>query len=101
MNEQDYKEYQELINEGHSQRSAAKILGIDRCKIQRYIKKQLEGGVIMIDNEVVFEHIPQASCFGNNSISDYDLLKLAFEKLGHTLDIEYVSVDEYEGDEDE
>ena len=60
-----------------------------------------DGGVIMIDNEVVFEHIPLASCYGNNSISDYDLLKLAFEKLGHTLDIEYVSVDEYEGDEDE
>ena len=58
-----------------------------------------DGCVIMIDNEVVFEHIPQASCFGNNSISDYDLLKLAFEKLGHTLEIEYVSVDEYEGEE--
>ena len=43
MNEQDYVDYLELINEGHSQRSAAKILGIDRCKIQRYIKKQLEG----------------------------------------------------------
>ena len=42
MNEQDYKEYQDLINEGHSQRSAAKILGIDRCKIQRYIKKQID-----------------------------------------------------------
>ena len=41
MNEQDYKEYQDLINEGHSQRSAAKILGIDRCKIQRFIKKQI------------------------------------------------------------
>lgn len=41
MNTQDYKEYQDLINEGHSQRSAAKILGIDRCKIQRYIKKQI------------------------------------------------------------
>lgn len=59
-----------------------------------------DGGVIMIDNEVVFEHIPLASCFGNNSISDYDLLKLAFEKLGHTLEIEYISVDEYEGEED-
>ena len=58
------------------------------------------GGVIMIDDEVVFEHIPLASCFGNNSISDYDLLKLALEKLGHTLEIEYVSVGEYEGDED-
>lgn len=42
MNEQDYKEYQDFINEGHSQRSAAKILGIDRSRIQRYIKKQLE-----------------------------------------------------------
>lgn len=42
MNEQDYIDYLELINEGHSQRSAAKILGIDRSKIQRYIKKQLE-----------------------------------------------------------
>ena len=41
MNEQDYKEYQDLINEGHSQRSAAKILGISRSSIQRYIKKQL------------------------------------------------------------
>lgn len=42
MNEQDYIDYLELINEGHSQRSAARILGIDRSKIQRYIKKQLE-----------------------------------------------------------
>ena len=60
-----------------------------------------DDGVIVIDNEVVFEHIPQAYCYGNNSISDYDLLKLAFEKLGHTLEIEYVSVGEYEGEEDE
>ena len=42
MNEQEYIDYLELINEGHSQRSAAKILGISRSKIQRYIKKQLE-----------------------------------------------------------
>ena len=46
MNEQDYKEYQELINEGHSQRSAAKILGISRSSIQRHIKKQLEADSI-------------------------------------------------------
>ena len=62
--------------------------------------KEILGGEIIIDNEVVFEHIPQAYCYGNNSISEYDLLKLAFEKLGHTLEIEYVSVDEYEGDEE-
>lgn len=42
MNEQDYISYLELINEGHSQRSAAKILGISRSSIQRHIKKQLE-----------------------------------------------------------
>ena len=38
----EYIDYLELINEGHSQRSAAKILGISRSMIQRYIKKQLE-----------------------------------------------------------
>ena len=42
MNEQEYIDYLELINEGHSQRSAAKILGISRSMIQRHIKKQLE-----------------------------------------------------------
>ena len=46
MNEQDYISYLELINEGHSQRSAAKILGISRSMIQRYIKKQLEADII-------------------------------------------------------
>lgn len=46
MNEQDYIDYLELINEGHSQRSAAKILGISRSSIQRYIKKQLEADSI-------------------------------------------------------
>ena len=34
-----------------------------------------DGGVITIDGEVVFEHIPNASCFGNSSVSDYDLLR--------------------------
>ena len=46
MNEQDYISYLELINEGHSQRSAAKILGISRSSIQRHIKKQLEADSI-------------------------------------------------------
>lgn len=59
-----------------------------------------DGGVIIIDDEVVFEHIPNASCFGNSSVSDYDLFKLALEKLGHSLEIEHVSVGEYEGEED-
>ena len=58
------------------------------------------GGRITINGEVVFEHIPIASCFGNKSYYESDLLNMAIEKLGHSLEIEYVSVDEYEGDED-
>lgn len=46
ISQQDYQEYSKLIEEGHSQRSAAKILGIDRSRIQRYIKKQI------IDEEI-------------------------------------------------
>ena len=61
-----------------------------------------DGGVIMIDNEVVFEHIPQASCFGNESYNESDLLRMAIEKLGHSLEIKYTETndDEYEGEED-
>ena len=47
MNEQEYIDYLELINEGHSQRSAAKILGISRSRIQRYIKGVLEADSIL------------------------------------------------------
>ena len=46
ITETDYQEYSKLIEEGHSQRSAAKILGISRSMIQRYIKKQLEADSI-------------------------------------------------------
>ena len=49
MNEQDYKEYQELISGGLSQRKAAIVLGIDRCKIQRYLKRRLEDAVDIED----------------------------------------------------
>ena len=37
--QQDYIDYLELINDGHSQRSAAKILGIPRTTIQGYLKR--------------------------------------------------------------
>ena len=40
--QQDYKEYSKLIEEGHSQRSACLILGLNRSTIQRYIKGVLE-----------------------------------------------------------
>ena len=48
-----------------------------------------DGGVIIIDNEVVFEHIPIASCFGNKSYYESDLLSMVIEKLGHSLEIKY------------
>ena len=40
--QQDYQEYLKLIEEGHSQRSACLILGLNRSTIQRYIKSTLE-----------------------------------------------------------
>ena len=40
--DQDYIDYLELINDGHSQRSAAKILGIPRTTIQGYLKRIVE-----------------------------------------------------------
>lgn len=43
--QQDYQEYSKLIEEGHSQRSACLILGLNRSTIQRYIKGVLEGEV--------------------------------------------------------
>lgn len=62
-----------------------------------------DGGRITINGEVVFEHIPLASCYDNESYYEYDLLKLAFEKLGHSLEIKYTEIndeDYAQGEED-
>lgn len=40
VSEQDYIDYLELINDGYSQRKAAKILGIARTTLQDYIKRK-------------------------------------------------------------
>ena len=45
ISQQDYQEYSKLIEEGHSQRSACLILGLNRSTIQRYIKGTLEDEV--------------------------------------------------------
>ena len=45
ITETDFQEYSKLIEEGHSQRSACLILGLNRSTIQRYIKGVLEGEV--------------------------------------------------------
>lgn len=42
ITETEYQEYSNLIEEGHSQRSACLILGLNRSTIQRYIKSTLE-----------------------------------------------------------
>ena len=42
ITETDFQEYSKLIEEGHSQRSACLILGLNRSTIQRYIKGVLE-----------------------------------------------------------
>ena len=57
-----------------------------------------EGGRVIIDGVVVFEHIPIGSCFGNKSVSEQQLIYKALEHLGHTLEIGYVEV--IEGEED-
>ena len=45
ITQRDYQEYSKLIEEGHSQRSACLILGLNRSTIQRYIKGVLEDEV--------------------------------------------------------
>ena len=40
--QQDYQEYSKLIEEGHSQRSACLILGLNRSTMQNYLKKIIE-----------------------------------------------------------
>ena len=50
------------------------------------------GGRIFVDDVLVFEHIPVASCFGSESCSTEDLLAEAIRLLGH--DVEVVSGEE-------
>ena len=49
------------------------------------------GGRVLIDNNLVFEHIPNASCYGNEDVSKEDLINIALKHLGHTLEISYTS----------
>lgn len=42
-----------------------------------------DGGVVKINGEVVFEHIPNAACFGNNNYYREDLLVKALESFGY------------------
>lgn len=56
ITETDYQEYSKLIEEGHSQRSACLILGLNRSTIQRYIKSMIDnddikGTVLNVQNQ--------------------------------------------------
>ena len=51
VTEQDYITYLELINDGYSQRKAAKILGIPRTSIQYFLKKRVENAVINVEKQ--------------------------------------------------
>ena len=52
INEQDYTDYLELINDGHSQRSACRILGLKRSTLQDYIKRK-QKGMDCVEQEVM------------------------------------------------
>ena len=52
INEQDYTDYLELINDGHSQRAACRILGLKRSTLQDYIKRK-QKGMDCVEQEVV------------------------------------------------
>lgn len=49
------------------------------------------GGRVLIDNVLVYEYVPNASCYSNEDVSEEDLIKIAIEHLGHKLEISYTS----------
>ena len=51
ISEIEYQEYLELINDGHSQRSACRILGLKRSTLQDYIKRKQKEIVFDVDVE--------------------------------------------------
>lgn len=55
-----------------------------------------DGGVVYLNGESVFEHIPCAGCFGNNDISVEGLLVKALNHLGYSVEISYDAISAYE-----
>ena len=53
INERDFKEYLELIEQGYSQRSACEVLSLSRSSIQRYLKKLNGLNIAAADGDVV------------------------------------------------
>lgn len=55
-----------------------------------------DGGIVKIDGEVIFEHIPRASCFNNEDISVQDMLIIALEHLGYEVKRSYEDLNKEE-----
>ena len=48
-----------------------------------------EGGRIYIDEELVYEFNPHASCFNSLNMKYEDLMQKAFELIGYEMEYEY------------
>ena len=73
ITETDFREYSKLIEEGHSQRSACLILGLNRSTIQRYIKGVLEDEAKRLvdkklDNQFLIDHNVKAENIGSTQL---------------------------------
>ena len=82
--QQDYQEYSKLIEEGHSQRSACLILGLNRSTIQRYIKGVLEAEVSEVTEQYL--ELPSTKYVENKpKLLFYDI-ETSLAKSYHTKD---------------
>ena len=59
ITQKDYLEYDALIKEGHSQRSACLILGLNRSTIQSYLKRIAEGEESVSNEQVEAKNKPR------------------------------------------
>ena len=55
-----------------------------------------DGGRVIIDDVVVYEHIPVAGCFGNKDVSEMQLISIALKHLGHDFEVTWVDFDDLE-----
>lgn len=67
ITETDYQEYSKLIQEGHSQRQAAIILGIPRTTIQHYLKKRVAD---LEKEEVEVKHMNREDFFSGSTLKE-------------------------------
>ena len=96
--QQDYQEYSKLIEEGHSQRSACLILGLNRSTIQRYVKGVLEDevsedGVFNVQNQndyTYWQSKPKPELCNKPMQSKQTILVIADTQAKPTESLEYM-----------